>query len=410
MHRKHWLIRTLLSLSIASFAVAQGDVQSFELAVVPPEHKSLTDPQTGTELLFLSIDPADDGNLYYEQRSWLADSSMVLFHLGRPGGGLTGYLTATGELVKLATPNGGFGGVTAARSRNSIFGVRDGRVLELALDITTPPEATSTPSRVIGTERVICDLGPAYRSTNCSLTESCDGEYLAVGAGARGGDDPDRYGYVVLIDVETGGVRELRRVPGPDFGGHVMFSLTNPNLLSFGCGRGAYIEVVDIRSGASVWRHKRRENVEFNTHHCWWINDTITFCGGFHLKPLEDFDVKVVNIYTDDIRIVGRGNWWPGATAAELAARNWWHAAGHESGRWIAADNWHGDIGIFHGKTTRTYWLTKGHRTYGGGRHPEVGWDRRGEQVVFASHMLGNVDVCVATIPEAWQQEWEEQL
>ncbi len=29
---------------------------------------------------------------------------------------------------------------------------------------------------------------------------------------------------------------------------------------------------------------------------------------------------------------------------------------------------------------------------------------RKGEKVVFASHLLGNLDVCVATIPRAWQE------
>jgi hypothetical protein len=38
-----------------------------------------------------------------------------------------------------------------------------------------------------------------------------------------------------------------------------------------------------------------------------------------------------------------------------------------------------------------------------------VGWDRQGKQVIFASHKLGNVDVCVATIPQAWQDAWEAQ-
>ena len=47
--------------------------------------------------------------------------------------------------------------------------------------------------------------------------------------------------------------------------------------------------------------------------------------------------------------------------------------------------------------------------TYGHGTHPEVGWDRRGEQVIFASHMLGDVNVCVATIPKAWQDAWASQ-
>jgi hypothetical protein len=47
--------------------------------------------------------------------------------------------------------------------------------------------------------------------------------------------------------------------------------------------------------------------------------------------------------------------------------------------------------------------LTSGHRTYGKGEHPHMGWDRKGEKVVFASNMLGDVNVCVATIPKAWQ-------
>jgi hypothetical protein len=387
-----------------------GAEDTYALPVVPAEHKSLTDPQTGAELLFLTTDPGEDTNLYYEQRSWLADSSLILFNSAREDGGLMGYLTETGELVRLMTPKGGLGGPTAARDRNSVFAVRGAEIVELALDIRLSSTPQTQPSQVMATERVICELGSNHMPTNTSLTESADGKHLAVGAGTRGGEDGSTYGYALVIDVSSGAVRELRRVPGPDFAGHVMFSLTNPNLFSFCVGPDSYLEVVDIRDGGSVWRHLRRDGEEFCTHHCWWANDTITFCGGFHLKPNEDFDVKVVDIYTREVRIIGRGNWWPGATPAELAARNWWHASGHESGRWVAADNWHGDIGIFHGKTTRTYWLTKGHRTYGGGRHPEVGWDRRAERVVFASHLLGNVDVCVATIPEAWQREWDKQF
>jgi hypothetical protein len=60
---------------------------------------------------------------------------------------------------------------------------------------------------------------------------------------------------------------------------------------------------------------------------------------------------------------------------------------------------------LFDGKTSRPHLLTTNHRTYGGGEHPEVGWDRKGERVVFASHKLGGVTVCVATIPPAWQKE-----
>src|SRR2546421_1075051 len=87
---------------------------SYPLEVLPPEFRQMTDPQSGAELLFLTTDPADDQNLYYEQRSWLADSSLVLFNSNRKNGGLMGFLTRTRELVRLATPKGGLGGATAA--------------------------------------------------------------------------------------------------------------------------------------------------------------------------------------------------------------------------------------------------------------------------------------------------------
>jgi hypothetical protein len=391
---------SLLAMAVSPYAACAAG--SFDLTVMPPEHTRTVDRQTGVELLFLATAPGEDSNLYCEQRSWLADSSFILFHLGRKKGGLTGYLAKTGELVRLVTPNGSYGGATAARNRNSIYGVQNGKLVELALDIHTSDGPATTPSRVRGTERVICELGPVYRSVVCALTESCDGKFLCVAAG--GG--PEETVHVLIVNVESGAIREVRRVKAADFHGHVMFSLTNPNLLSYKGEKDLVLQVVDLRTGGTVCQQGLRLDVELATHHCWWANDTITFCGGFHRGPNEDSDVKVMNIYTGEIRIIGRGSWWAGGTPSQLAAYNWWHAAGHESGRWVAADNWHGDIGLFHGRTARTYILTKGHRTYGGGAHPHVGWDRKGEQVIFASHMLDGVHVCVATIPKQWQDDW----
>ena len=85
----------------------------------------------------------------------------------------------------------------------------------------------------------------------------------------------------------------------------------------------------------------------------------------------------------------GWRGWCTEASASAAARLNWWHAAGSGDGRWVAADNWHGDIMLFEGKTTRPHLLTSGHCTYGSGEHPHVGWDRKGEKVIFASHLLG---------------------
>jgi hypothetical protein len=390
----------LLALTALSPLVAQAPI---ELRVYPAEHRKMVDPATGAQLTFLTTHPGDDQALYYEQRSWLSDSSLILFTSSRAEGGLMVYLTATGELVRLTTPSGALGGPTAARDRPSVFAMRGQEVVELALEIHA-----GGPSRVVAREHVIARIPDHWGSSNTALTESCDGKLLAVGVGGRGSGNPGIDGRVAVVEIATGEVREVARVAGRQFGGHVVFSRTEPTLVSF-CKAGVWISVVDARTRERVFEHQQVAG-EFATHHCWWRDYTITFCGGWHPLPNEDADVKVLDIRDGTVRILGKGSWWPGASSAELARWNWWHSAGHENGRWVAADNWHGDIGIFHGKTTRTYILTKDHRVYGRGTHPEVGWDRRGEQVVFSSHKLGSVDVCVATIPAPWQREWESQV
>ena len=378
---------------------------TFPLKILPSEAKQMTDPETGASLLFLTMNPADDESLYYEQRSWLADSSLILFNSSRTEGGLMGYVTKTGELLRLAPPEGGYGGPTGANLKNSFYALRRNKVVEVFVNLEYGAKGVA---KAVARERVIASLPDEFMPPNTALTENANGTWLAVGTGGRGAANADKDGCVVIINVRTGETKAVHRVQGEDFGGHVVFSRTNPNLVSF-VEAGAWLSVVDVRTGRRIFQHKQVAG-EFATHHCWWLGDTITFTGGFHPQPTEDADVKVMDIHTGEVRIVGKGSWWPGATPAELARQNWWHACGSEQGRWLVADNWHGDIGIFHARTTRTYILTKGHRTYGSGRHPEVGWDRKGEQVIFASHKFGNVDVCVATIPRAWQDAWQQQV
>jgi hypothetical protein len=102
--------------------------------------------------------------------------------------------------------------------------------------------------------------------------------------------------------------------------------------------------------------------------------------------------------------VIGEGAWWQGASASDLAKYNWWHASGDYQGRWVAADNWHGIIALFNGKTTQKRILTQGHRIYGHGKHPHVGWNHLGGMVEFTSNKFGNPDVCIALIPKEWEK------
>jgi oligogalacturonide lyase len=379
----------LVSLSPAACARAAG--ASYPLPVLPPEHKTVTDPVTGAQLLFVTTDPARDHNLYFHQRSWLADESMLLFTSARPQGGLMGYLYATGELVRLVTPTGGLSSPTAAKTGNRVFASRGREIVELTLSIRPANDPKVKPSEVTATERVICAL-PEGAALQAYLTENSDGTLLGLDVRWPNGEQG-----IAVVDVKTGRIRDVCRFK---FAGHLQFSRTNPNLLSV-AGIPDRLVVVDLAGGGRPRTIHRQESGEMVTHECWWINDTLTFCGGYRDKEAH---VKVIDVHTGRIWIAGAGAWVPWVENGDdvLNRWNWWHAAGHESGRWIAADNWYGDIVLFDGTTTQMHRLTLGHRTYGGGEHPEPGWDRSGKRVVFTSQMLGGVDVCVAAIPDVW--------
>ena len=407
------------SMALTNMLVAES--RQYPLEVFPAEHKHMTDEKTGVALTFLTTSESRDINLYFHDQSWLADGSLILFTSNRERGGVMGYLTDTGELVRIATPEGRTNGPTAARQRNSVFVLQENNVLELALDIAPADTPDGGASTVIATERRIATIPQSGRRT--ALNESSDGKWLSVGLS----DFEDGSGPLILIiNVATGEIRELCRLPEPPgYGYHVQWSLTNPNLLSFAShseddtdfagpprpnkgptdyrNRRQRIWVVDIRNGIPHNVYHALEG-ELVTHESWWVDDQILFSGGTRSDPPVEQHVKLLNIYTGQVRIIGAGAWWPDGQPETLAKWSWWHASGSEDGRWVAADNFHGDIMLFEGNTTRPHLLTQGHRVYGRGPHLHVGWDRKGEQVVFTSDKLGPANVCIATIPEALQQ------
>lgn len=363
--------------------------RTYPLEVFPPEHRRMKDPETGVDLLFVTTHPAGNFSLYFHDRSFLADESLLLFTSGRERGGLMGYLFVTGELVRLTTPEGDIGGAVAAKSRNSVFALRGKQVLELALKVEPSTDPLKSPSQAFATERVICTL-PDHMSPATALNENADGSLLSLGVNFKEGGMG-----IITIGVRTGEVREVCRVES--FSSHVLWSPATPHLLSF-AGRRERLMLVDIRDGKprAIYHQAPGELV---THEHWWVKDQMLFCGGHRDGESH---VKVIDVATGVVRIIGAGAWWEGGTPAEYAKVNWWYTAGDENGKWVVAGNWHGVIALFNGKTTRMHTLTTGHRIYGTGAGPVPSWDRRSKRVVFTSYKLGNPNVCVAMIPEEW--------
>ena len=372
----------------------------------PNESKTIIDDSTGAKVIFVTTSKASDTNLYFHMRSFLSDGSMLLFYTNRTGRQeLFGYLLKTGELVQLIKEGDpAVGNVTASILGNAIYLMKQNAIFEWKVSYSLKNKKHSTKVQI--TERKICDLGGNSAIGGAAgLTESCDSKFLATKASLKNG----RGSVILLINKATGKIKEAVTV-GYTIS-HLQFSRTNSDLIMYAHWYKldeplskkdwhSRMWLANVKTGVSWPLHPQAVG-EYNTHECWWVNDQVTFCGGYRDG---DSPVRVIDTHTGLIRIIGEGAWCQGVSISELAKYNWWHASGDYQGRWVAADNWHGTIALFDGRTTQTRILTVGHRTYGHGKHPHVGWNHLGGMVEFTSNKFGNPDVCIAFIPKEWEK------
>jgi hypothetical protein len=400
-----------------------SSTRKYTAQVLPPDQTFITDPFTGVELTFLTTKTRSK-SYYFHERSWLADESLVIFdgHLG-----VMAYITATGELVVLGE---GLGSPTCATTRNTIFCVRAndaaGRgghtatdVLELMPVIEISSDPMVRPSTVTIHERVIATL-----PTSGSINANHDDTLLSVRL-------PGPPATANVVGVDTGNMREVLR-GDPPYGrmSHLQWSRTSSNLLSVAMGPDwnkegemPRLHIIDPASGEMHAPYYQRPG-ELFTHESWWIDDQILYCGAPQAINLpgdtqtnQDMaHVNVLDTKTGVVRILGAGSWWSDEVVMQTWRRNWWHCAGSDDGRWVVGDTMFGELALFEAATSRPTLLTTGHRVKTGthkltdhAAHPEPGWDRKGEKVIFSSHLLSggesaDPNVCVATIPDEWQK------
>lgn len=373
--------------------------QTWQCQILPAERQVVIDETSGATITFITTHQSDDTNLYFHDRCWLLDQEVMLFISNRTGRSeIYGYVADSGELIRFNREEDPQAvNPVASKKGDHFYVVKGNSIYTWHIKLERVPEI-----RVTITERKICDFLQNAEPFH-SLSENADGTLLSFGYTLN-----DRF-YIAVAEIATG---ESTLIVSPDFPvQHIQFSWKKPDLLSFARSYGSDTAPLDPSEPphARIWYVSVNTRTpvpafyqqpgELVTHESWWVNDRITFIGGHHR---EEAHVKVLDVETGEIRIIGAGAWMEGVEAHEVSKVNWWHASGSRDGRWVAADNWHGIIAIFDAKTTRMRILTTGHRTYGSGAHPHVGWDLNSESVEFTSNKLGNPDVCIGALPENW--------
>jgi hypothetical protein len=386
-----------------------GEIGAWQAEMLPIEHEVAQDRESGVRLVFVTTASSMDQNLYFHQRSWLADESILLFRSDRTGRSeLFGYVEATGELARFTTEGElPIGSVTCARRGNRIFGLRGHTVVAWTVAVKTEDGESEVTLR----ERKIAEL-PKNHAIRGGLSENADGRFLALAYRDTAAEFPQ---HIVAIEIETGKIVPIATVDFPV--SHIQFSWSRPDLIMFA---RSYPEGdrmakptdpdappnyrlwhIDF-SGRPPWPLYPQKPDELVTHECWWTEDRFTFTGAHHVP--DESHVKVYDLKTKRISIIGAGSWWPKGSAAQISQRAWWHAAGSPNGRWVVADTFHGNLAIFDAHTTEERTLTTAHRRYGqkNQAHPHPGWAPASDRVVFTSNQKGNPDVVIAHLPKAW--------
>ncbi len=401
------MLELLLVCVAAGVGPSSAPANEWSCEILPPERQTGVDPQSGARVVFVTTHRATDQGLYFHERSWLSDGSMLIFLSQRTGRSEPfGYVESFGHLVQLI-PDGApaTGLITCARAGNRIFAVREGRVVEWHVSVKE-----GDPPAVRIRERQVTDLS-CHGASAAGLSENADGRYL--GTSFADAKNPGRH-QIIAIELATGRVIRVAALDFPAW--HVQFSWTQPDLILFSRSypegdrmpppkdpnAPPHCRMWLVRLDGKPPRpiHLQRPN-ELVTHECWWTEDRITFCGGHHVP--EESHLKVYDMKTGRISILGAGSWWPGGDPDQIRRRAWWHAAGSPDGRWAVADNPYGDIVLFDAFTTEERLLTGGHRKPGESVHAHPGWAPSSDRVVFTSTQKGNADVVIAYVPKGWR-------
>lgn len=375
--------------------------------IYPPEHKTLIDPVTGNEVLFITTKESRDVNFYFDWNCWFGDQSAMFFTSDRNGKNeLFAYIPKTGELISVSPENAykDYWLATVDFESHDVYLRNDTTIFAWNIQIYFNKDSSKV-ENVQVKERIVA-TPPEGTKFFSALSQSADRKYLSVAANHDADHDIKD---ILAVDIESGETTllytETKKIPVT----HIQFSKYNPHLLRFSHDSpkrtGVHrMWVVDARKPGEAKKIHRQQHGELVTHEDWWVNDQLTFCGGY--LP-EESHVKVVNIHDQKTKIMGPGAWWEDAEPFEISKYNWWHASGARNGKWVATDNWHGHIAIIDIRNSHLKLLTKDHRTYGGGDHPHVGWAPDSKSVEFTSQKFGNSDVCIAYLPLG---KWENSF
>lgn len=416
----------------------------------PSEKKTIKDPVTGQELIFLTTKSAGDSKTYPTHPQWTSDGEWLIFRSNRVKGEAIAVNEKSGAMVQVT--EGGYNGTLwIAQKSMKFYFMRKGQedkmqIIEVNLEAVFEDSESGKMKPVSAYERVCGTTNPEMgASGDMALDADEEKVYFRVGKeeaakhldtgvvleksfGPRNmGAGP---GGIGSMNLKTGELKHVISVPFQI--GHIQSNIWNPGELVF-CwetgGKSPQRTWTVMADGSGLRALYPESDFEWVTHEAVIGKDEVAIAIMGHRKIGIEKNVPVEIAANGEIRNpVNPGqesNW--GATGTRekptglgivnLRTREMiiagqtksgsglWHVHGSADGRWAVGDDFSRSLYLIDRETNEMIMLTTGHKeTAADHLHPT--FNREGTKIQIQSAMLSEdnrtMNICIVNVPKEW--------
>jgi oligogalacturonide lyase len=421
----------------------------------PSEQKEITDPVTGTKLLFLTSTPNGDSKIYQTHNQWTSDGQWLIFKSNRVKGEAMAVNEKTGDIVQV-TEGGYTGMLNVARKSMKLYffrgenntdttrrrGSRSMQIVEVNLEKLFTDSKAGLLKNATAYQRV-CGTTPKELGASGDLALDGDEEWVYfkvsneeaakhlptdtkleknfgprnMGAGPNG---------IAAMNVLTGAIKYVISVPfqighiqtNPWVAGEIVFCWETG-------GKSPQRTWTVMSDGTGLRPLYPESEYEWVTHEAVIAKDEVAIAIMGHRKipgttkqmeaatdvgganPGQDpawgpsgtrekpTGLAIVNLRTREMEIVGQTKSGSGL----------WHVSGSPDGRFAVGDDFARNIYLIDRHTKEMMLLSTGHKT-SAADHPHPTMSPDGTKIQIQSAMLSadnrSMNICIIPVPEEW--------
>ncbi|MDP2890037.1 MAG: hypothetical protein Q8P34_13870 [Bacteroidota bacterium] len=416
----------------------------------PSERKVVKDPVTGTQLTFLTSNPAGDSKIYQTHNQWTSDSEWLIFRSDRVKDEAMAVNEKSGEIVQV-TEGGYTGMLNVARKSMKLYFMRkpqtenESKQLDI-VEVDLAKLFADSKSGELKSESVyqrICGSTPPEWEAGGDMALDGDEQWvwfrvgkteamkhLPAGTKIEEAFGPRKMGAgpagIAGMNIRTGEMKYVVSVPFQV--GHIQTNPWVPGQIIF-CwetgGKSLQRTWIVNSDGTGLRPLYPESTYEWITHEAVISPDEVAFAIMGHRKIQNTStenkpgtDVKganpgqepewgpsgtrekptglgIVNINTREMSIAGQIPFGSG----------FWHVNGSADKRFVAGDDFARNLYLIDRKTHEMILLTTGHKTTAAD-HPHPTFSPDGTRIEIQSAMLSednkSMNICIVPVPEDW--------